>query len=137
MAMPRTGMRVVCTLGVTMATLEPTSALISVDLPALGAPMMAQKPQACGHGCIHLRQQFRGRVLFGFALGAALARHGVKARHRDFDHKARRMVGAFASDQWYRPARRTSLPRPCAHSCSRVLASRMSCAQSRRTWPVQ
>ena len=44
-AMPRTGMRVVCTLGLTMATLEPTSALTRVDLPALGAPMMAQKPQ--------------------------------------------------------------------------------------------
>jgi hypothetical protein len=27
-----------------MATFEPTKALVSVDLPALGAPMMAQKP---------------------------------------------------------------------------------------------
>ena len=44
-AMPRTGMRVVCTLRLTMDTLAPTSALTSVDLPALGAPMTAMKPQ--------------------------------------------------------------------------------------------
>ena len=41
-ATPLTFMRVVWTLGVTMATFDPTSALVSVDLPALGAPMMAQ-----------------------------------------------------------------------------------------------
>ena len=44
-AMPRNSVRVVCTLGVTMATLLPTRALISVDLPALGAPISAMKPQ--------------------------------------------------------------------------------------------
>ena len=44
MAMPITRMRVVCTLGETMLTFEPTSALTSVDLPALGAPTMATKP---------------------------------------------------------------------------------------------
>ena len=44
-AMPRNSARVVCTLGVTIATLLPTSALISVDLPALGAPISAMKPQ--------------------------------------------------------------------------------------------
>src|SRR5579883_491340 len=41
---PFTRMRVVCTLGLTIATFAPTSALVSVDLPALGAPMMAQNP---------------------------------------------------------------------------------------------
>ena len=45
MAMPRNSVRVVCTLGVTIATLLPTSALISVDLPAFGAPISAMKPQ--------------------------------------------------------------------------------------------
>ncbi len=45
MAMPRTRVRVVCTLCETMVTLAPTSALTSVDLPAFGAPMMATKPQ--------------------------------------------------------------------------------------------
>jgi hypothetical protein len=45
MAMPRSGMRVVCTLWLTIETLAPTRALTSVDLPALGAPMTAMKPQ--------------------------------------------------------------------------------------------
>ena len=45
MAMPRISARVVCTLRETMVTLAPTSALSSVDLPALGAPISATKPQ--------------------------------------------------------------------------------------------
>ena len=45
MAMPMTRMRVVCTLGDTILTLEPTRALTSVDLPAFGAPMTATRPQ--------------------------------------------------------------------------------------------
>src|ERR1700743_1286257 len=44
-AMPRISARVVCTLRETMVTLEPTSALTSVDLPTLGAPINATKPQ--------------------------------------------------------------------------------------------
>src|SRR5262245_24162164 len=44
-AMPRTSARVVWTLWVTIETLEPTSALRSVDLPTLGAPISATKPQ--------------------------------------------------------------------------------------------
>src|SRR5262249_18131103 len=43
--MPRSELRVVCALWVTIATLDPTSALTSVDLPALGAPRTATKPQ--------------------------------------------------------------------------------------------
>ena len=45
MAMPRTRARVVWALCVTMETFAPTSAFTSVDLPALGAPMTAAKPQ--------------------------------------------------------------------------------------------
>lgn len=45
MTMPRTGTRVVCTLCETIDTLVPTSALTRVDLPALGLPKMAMKPQ--------------------------------------------------------------------------------------------
>ena len=37
--------RVVWTLGETMETLAPTRRLSRVDLPALGAPMIATKPQ--------------------------------------------------------------------------------------------
>src|SRR5579871_293796 len=44
-AMPRIRARVVCTLRETMVTLEPTSALTSVDFPTLGAPISATKPQ--------------------------------------------------------------------------------------------
>ena len=44
-AMPRTRVRVVCTLRETIDTLLPTSAFSSVDLPALGAPINATKPQ--------------------------------------------------------------------------------------------
>src|ERR1700680_2456307 len=43
--MPRRGLRVVCTLWLTMAILLPTSALTKVDLPAFGGPMTAMKPQ--------------------------------------------------------------------------------------------
>src|SRR5579871_1782400 len=46
-AMPRMTVRVVCTLGLTIVTLLPTIALTRVDLPTLGAPMTATKPQRC------------------------------------------------------------------------------------------
>ena len=73
-------MRVVCTFGVTIETFEPTSALTSVDLPALGAPMTATKPQREGSETISVRwrpvdagEHGCGGRLFGFALGIALA----------------------------------------------------------------
>ena len=46
-AMPRMIARVVCTLGLTIVTLLPTTALTRVDLPTLGAPMTATNPQRC------------------------------------------------------------------------------------------
>src|SRR6201987_5047018 len=49
-AMPRISARVVCTLRETMVTFEPTSALTSVDLPTLGAPISATKPQRVATG---------------------------------------------------------------------------------------
>src|ERR1700733_11547816 len=48
--MPRIRARVVCTLRETMVTLEPTRALTSVDLPTLGAPISATKPQRVATG---------------------------------------------------------------------------------------
>src|SRR6202795_819792 len=48
--MPRISARVVCTLRDTIVTLEPTSALTSVDLPTLGAPISATKPQRVADG---------------------------------------------------------------------------------------
>src|SRR5438045_3366287 len=96
MAMPRNSVRVVCTFGVTIATLLPTSALISVDLPALGAPISAMKPQrvppsdvasaieAIRFHTLALEHGSGGRLL-GRALGAAkpFGRLLVRQRHRD------------------------------------------------------
>src|SRR3984957_1172067 len=48
--MARINARVVCTLRETIVTLEPTSALTSVDLPTLGAPISATKPQRVAAG---------------------------------------------------------------------------------------
>src|SRR5712671_2095823 len=48
--MPRISARVVCTLRETIVTLEPTRALTSVDLPTLGAPISATKPQRVAAG---------------------------------------------------------------------------------------
>ena len=97
-AMPRTSARVVCTLCVTIETLAPTSALTSVDLPALGAPISATKPQrvasACGAGSAiervrgldaFARQHGGGGGLLGRALGAAEA-----FRRRELGQLARR-----------------------------------------------
>src|SRR3954454_17750693 len=50
MTMPRISDRVVCTLRETIVTLEPTSAFTRVDLPTLGAPIRATKPQRVGAG---------------------------------------------------------------------------------------
>src|ERR1700684_831427 len=87
MAMPRTSVRVVCTFGVTIEILAPTSALASVDLPTLGAPISATKPQrvACSAGAAWAgasaispfgldalaRQHGGGGGLLGGALGTA------------------------------------------------------------------
>ena len=46
--MPTTWLRVVCGLGVTMVTFCSINVLRSVDLPALGGPMMATQPHLCG-----------------------------------------------------------------------------------------
>ena len=44
-ATPRIARRVVCGLSETIATFWPTSALTSVDLPTLGRPASATKPE--------------------------------------------------------------------------------------------
>src|SRR5271157_5662628 len=45
LTMPWMRLRVVCGLRVTMASFSPTSAFSSVDLPALGRPMMETNPE--------------------------------------------------------------------------------------------
>src|ERR1700736_2508515 len=85
MTIPRISARVVCTLRETIVTLEPTSALTSVDLPTLGAPISATKPQRVATGAAvsegssvivgaadAFARDHRGcRGLFGGALAAA------------------------------------------------------------------
>src|ERR1035437_3387925 len=83
--MPRISARVVCTLCETIVTLEPTNALSSVDLPALGAPIKATKPQRVSlaglaastiefvHRHADARQHGGGGGLFGGPLRCAHA----------------------------------------------------------------
>src|SRR4051812_37435027 len=108
MAIPRNSVRVVCTLGVTIATLLPTSALISVDLPAFGAPISAMKPQRVPPS-VALRSTigaFRlhtlalehggGGGLFGGAFGTVDPFDRLLARqhHRDPKHRIVLRTGA-------------------------------------------
>src|SRR5262249_33506857 len=103
-AMPRTSVRVVCTFELTIVTLAPTSALTSVDLPTLGAPIRATKAQRFGASVIAgsaaarysllathqlgrldplARQHGGGRGLLGGALGAAEPFGRLELRQRD------------------------------------------------------
>src|ERR1700693_1190625 len=80
--MPRISAREVCTLREPIVTLEATSALTSVDLPTLGAPISATKPQRVAAGAAlpedssvileaantFARDHHGRRVLFGGAL---------------------------------------------------------------------
>ena len=65
MTMPRISARVVCTFGVTIETLAPTSALSSVDFPAFGAPISATKPARLGDGVADLKDWFAAHVPLG------------------------------------------------------------------------
>src|SRR6516164_11636713 len=104
--MPRISARVVCTLRETMVTLEPTSALTSVDLPTLGAPISATKPQrvlAVASAVIAAADAFAfdhdaGSDLLGGALAAAHAFGRRQSRQVDGDAELRIMVRPGALD---------------------------------------
>src|SRR5882762_2753417 len=74
--MPRISARVVCTLRETIVTLEPTRALTRVDLPTLGAPISATKPQRVAAGAPSAR---RLSVIAAAADAFALDHHGGRA----------------------------------------------------------
>src|SRR5262245_40209573 len=103
-AMPRTGVRVVCTLRLTMLTLAPTSVLTRVDLPAFGAPMMAMKPQrVCGITSLigpsanaFAGEQGHGCRLLGGALAGAFATGRFGALDANLGREAGRGLGALA-----------------------------------------
>ena len=61
---PRTACRVVCGLALVITILAPTSALVSVDLPALGRPTKQAKPERkltdpSSHGSISILDSFQ------------------------------------------------------------------------------
>src|SRR5262245_65888921 len=107
--MPRSNARVVCTLCETIATLLPTSALISVDLPTLGAPISATKPQrvssrpplsAIEAVRLHARadQHGGGSRLLGGAFRAAEPLRRRQMGKLDSDAELGIVVGALALD---------------------------------------
>src|SRR5262245_44129359 len=95
-----------------MVTLEPTSALTRVDLPTLGAPISATKPQRVAAGASSARalsvmtaagdafalDHHGGRELLGGALAAADAFRRRKPRQIDGDAELRIVMGAGALD---------------------------------------
>src|SRR5450432_1263008 len=109
--MPRISARVVCTLRETMVTLDPTSALTRVDLPTLGAPIRATKPQRVSAGArsalslsviaaagdAFALDHYGSRDLLGGALAAADAFRGRQPRqiHRDAELRVVMRPGAF------------------------------------------
>src|ERR1700693_3379831 len=111
MAIPRSNVRVVCTLWDTIATLAPTIALIRVDLPTLGAPISAMNPQrrsadapfsgstieASRHHPFAGQHDGGGRLLGG-TLGAAGPLRRQAIGKLDGDAKLRIVVGAGALD---------------------------------------
>jgi hypothetical protein len=110
--MPRISARVVCTLRETIVTLEPTSALTSVDLPTLGAPISATKPQRVATGAALsgvsaiivtaanalALNHHGGRDLFGGALAAANAFGRCEAGQIHRDPKLRIVMRPGALD---------------------------------------
>src|SRR5256884_6238546 len=110
--MPRIRARVVCTLRETMVTLEPTSALTSVDLPTLGAPISATKPQRVSADVASAEDStviaaaadafafdhHGGGNLLGGALGAADAFGGRQSRQIDGDAELRVVMRPGALD---------------------------------------
>src|SRR5215472_5030910 len=112
MAMPRIKARVVCTLRETIVTFEPTSALTSVDLPTLGAPIWATKPHRVAAGAGEPARSLSviaaagdtfaldhhgGRDLLGGALAAAdpLGRRQPRQIHGDAELRVVMRPGAF------------------------------------------
>src|SRR5260370_1190251 len=103
-AMPRNSARVVCTLCETMATLVPTSALISVDLPTLGAPINATQLQrgSSATDAVRLhaaaREHGGGGGLPGGALGAAEPFRRRQVRELDGDAELGIVIRPLALD---------------------------------------
>src|ERR1700720_1361366 len=88
-AIPSNRVRVVCTFGVTIASLCPTSWFIRVDLPAFGAPISATKPQRVTASSLSrgVREGFDSRCSLllrgiGLAMGRLWRRQALQERCR-------------------------------------------------------
>src|SRR3954463_15371951 len=91
--MPRIRARVVCTLRETMVTLAPTSALTSVDLPTLGAPISATKPH---------RVEVCATSADASVLGSTIIAAAADAFPRDHDGRCDLLRGALAAANAFR-----------------------------------
>ena len=140
LAMPRSGTRVVCTLCETIDTLAPTSALTSVDLPALGAPMMATKPQrwASGVGCMAslVRRHSCNRLRDAFALEQRSRRDCSAARFEAPSPRAGAHPSMRTSEvkrgAWSGPLRLTSTYSGKANPCLAPIPAAPILASARR-----
>src|ERR1044071_6383239 len=105
--MPSTRRRVVCALGETMEIFAPITRFSSVDLPVLGAPIRATKPQRSPSAtCLapirlapQAPQQNCSGVGFRRAARPAAALCRTMSRHTYFHVEDGIMGGAFAGDQ--------------------------------------
>ncbi len=125
MAMPITRMRVVCTLGDTMLTFEPTSAVHQGRLAGVGRADDGDEAGACrclGHDLSNRSRRSDSRQPFGLALAAAPAARRLVALDRDIDHEYRRVRRSFAVD--FAIARQRQPPRLRPFPCKAVLGSR-------------
>src|SRR5579871_824532 len=99
---PSTRRRVVCALGETMEIFAPITRLSSVDLPVLGAPIKATKPQRSPSATAltpqAAQQKARG-IGFRRPPGAAAALRRIVARQADFHVEDGIMGRPFTSDQ--------------------------------------
>src|SRR4029077_431040 len=145
--MPSTGPRVVCALWVTMATLAPTSALVSVDLPLFGAPINATKPhrlcspaRALLASCSVMRrslpdalaqQHGERRSLLGLALVRAVPTFGRNTVDLHLGSEARLMVRSFAGNLDIARQRQAPSLRPFLEDRLRVRNGKIEAAQLR------
>src|SRR5579862_423781 len=146
--MPRISARVVCTLGVTMEILAPTSAFNSVDLPAFGAPISATTPQLVGDAtgrssggnssAIEARgphtlpgQHGRRRRLLGSPLGSAGAFGRSKLRELNSNTEFGVVIGPGARHlaiSWRRQSARLC---PFLQDCFRIARWLRLCLHAR------
>src|SRR5262249_5103599 len=107
-----------------MLTFDPTSAFSSVDLPALGAPMSAMKPQRVESSTIKLVRRYAdagkhlgGGGLFSGALGAANAFRRRPVWQDDGDAKFRIVMGSRSCELAIGRGWKASCLRPFLQDC--------------------